>query len=285
MVRRSHRQVNGRFEHMLMTENETGPNATGTVARTLRLLACFAETREWPLQALAQHLGLPPSTTHRLLKLCSAQGFITSEGKGVYRPGLALYRLAGGLSHGFPIRQIAQPLLERFTREFGETALLTLIDRPALQMFFAAKSEPSVTMRYVVEINRLKPLSWGATGRSLLAYLSEAEIEAVIARAELSPASGAKFDPEELRAELCKIRKNGFATSRSQVAPDGVAVAVPFFDAAEKVFGNLAVTVPNYRFSEESGRLYRERLTQLAEEAARALGGSVARGEADAAPI
>jgi IclR family transcriptional regulator, KDG regulon repressor len=257
---------------------------TGTVARALRLIECFAEVQEWPLNALAQRLGLPPSTTHRLLKLCSAQGFVASDGKGVYRPGLALYRLAGVLSHRFPVRQIALPLLERFTAEFAETALLTLIDRPALQMFFAAKSEPKAPMRYVIETDRLGPLSWGATGRSLLAHLTEPEIAAVLRRAEPSPANGAAFDPAALRAELAEIRRAGFAFSRGQRSPEGVAFAVPFFDAAGAVAGNVAVTVPGFRYTEANGRRFLAALRGMAVEMTRALGGSAAAPEPPGAP-
>lgn len=252
------------------------PAETGTVARALRLIECFGEAQEWPLNALAQRLGLPPSTTHRLLKLCSAQGFVASDRKGIYRPGLALYRLAGGLSQRFPLKQVALPLLDRFTAEFEETALITLVDRPALQMFFAAKSEPNAPMRYVIEINRLGSLAWGATGRALLAYLTEAEIETVLRRAEPSPANGAAFDPAALRAELAEIRRAGFAFSRGQRSLEGVALAVPFFDAASAILGNVAVTVPSFRYTEENGRRFLAALRDMAASLARTLGGTAA---------
>jgi DNA-binding IclR family transcriptional regulator len=210
------------------------------------------------------------------------QGFVATDGRGVYRAGLTLYRLAGSLSHQFPIRQLALPLLQQFTAEFGETALLTLLDRPALQMFFAAKSEPSVPVRYVVEVDRLGPLAWGATGRVLLAYLKPAEIDAVIARADPSPADGTVFDAAALRAELEAIREAGFAFSRGQRTQEGVALAVPFFDAAGAIFGNVAVTVPMFRYADVKRCAFLGALRDLAEKLARGLGGRLASGSVTA---
>jgi DNA-binding IclR family transcriptional regulator len=247
---------------------------TGTVARVLRLLASFNGRAEWPLQALAQHLDLPPSTTHRLLNLCAGEGFVASDGKGVYRPGLALYRLAGGLTQTFPLRRIAMPLLERFSAEFSEVALLGLIDRQALRMFYAAKSEPTATIRYVVELNRLETLAWGAVGRSLMAYLSEVEIETIIQRDERSPARGLKFDPHVLRRQLAEIRAAGYARSQGERTLGGVGIAVPFFDAGGAVVGNITATVPSFRHDEARSQQHLMVLKQMAGELSHAMGGN-----------
>ena len=243
------------------------------MARALHLLAVFAECEEWTLGAMAQRLALPLSTTHRLLNLCRAEGFVTVAGRGSYRPGLALYRLGSALAHQFPLRRIAMPLLDQLAAEFDETGLLTLLDRPALKMFFAAKAEPSTPMRYTPQINLLGSLCWGATGLSLLAFLPEHDIATVIARAEVSPVHGGVADEGDLRSKLAAIRGSGYATSRGQRSPEGVAVAVRFFDAAAVVIGNVAVTVPAFRFTETKGARLLVVLRGMAADMSHALGG------------
>ena len=151
------------------------------MGRALQLLDCFGDVQEWPLQALAQHLGLPLSTTHRLLKLCSAEGFITSDGKGVLPAGTGAVP-AGRRTFARFFRSARLPCRcwNGFTAEFAETALLTLLDRPALQMFFAARTEPKVPMRLRGGDQPAGPVGMGVPrGRVLLAYLSEAEIATV----------------------------------------------------------------------------------------------------------
>src|SRR5471032_3194306 len=172
---------------------------TGTVSRTLALLGCLAEREQWGVSALSQRLNLPRSTVHRLLNLCRAQGFVDSAGPGLYAPGLALFRLSGRLSFQMPLRRIVLPLLTEFTRAFGETSLLTVLDRNELKVFFAAKAETSAPMRYVIETNILVSPAWGASGRAIMAYLTAAKIAEVIRRAEPSPVDGRPLDAKELR--------------------------------------------------------------------------------------
>jgi DNA-binding IclR family transcriptional regulator len=251
----------------------TAPTSeTGTVARTLQLLVCFAEQTEWPLAALARRLALPRSTVHRLLNLARSEAFVDSDGSGVYRPGLALYRMAGRLAVEMPLRRIAQPLLDGFTRTYAESSLLTVLDRPALKMFFAAKADAPAQMRYVIAMNTLGTLAWGASGRSLLAFLTEAEIEAVIARGEPAPADGRPLDPRELRISLAEVRANGHAITHQQRTTEGVGMAAPFFDAAGEVAGNLAVTIPAFRFNRESVPEMVRSLTGMAGQVSAALG-------------
>jgi IclR family transcriptional regulator, KDG regulon repressor len=245
---------------------------TGTIARTLQLLCCLAEREEWQLSALAQRLNLPRSTVHRLLNLCRAQGFVDTDGRGMYAPGLALYRLAGRLSFQMPLRRIVLPLLSEFTRRFGETSLLTVLDRAALKMFFAAKAEPSAPMRYVIETNALGPLGWGATARAILAYLPEAEIAEVIRRAEPSPVDGRPLNAKELLKSLADIRAKGYAITQQQRTPEGVGLAVPFFDAAGQVVGDVGMTVPTFRFRPRDEPGFVRALTDMANKISQALG-------------
>ena len=247
---------------------------TGTVSRVVQMLNCFSEQEDWRVSALAQRLDLPRSTVHRLLNLCRAQGFVDTDGQGTYGPGLALYRLAGRLSFQMPLRRIALPLLVGFTKEFGEVSLLTVLDRPALKVFFAEKAEPSAPMRYVIETNVATPLGWGATGRAILAFMSEPDIAEVIRRAEPSPADGRPLDPAELQESLTAIRAKGYAITQKQRTPEGVGIAVPFFDAAGDVVGNACVTVPAFRFEPHSEAAFVKALAAIAADISRALGSS-----------
>jgi DNA-binding IclR family transcriptional regulator len=245
---------------------------TGTVRRTLLLLSCLSEQETWQLSALAQRLGLPRSTVHRLLGLARSEGYVETEGNGIYRAGPALHRLGGRLSARMPLKRIAAPMLEAFTARFGEVSLLNVLDRPALKMFFAAKAEPPTPMRYVIELNVPGTLAWGAAGRGILAFMREEEIDAVIRRAEPSPADGRRLVETELRAVLKEIRAQGYAMSQQQRTMDGVGIAVPFFAAGGEVMGNVTVTVPVFRYVPEGAPPLIAALQEMAREMSSALG-------------
>lgn len=249
---------------------------TGTVSRTLALLGCLAERDQWGVSALAQRLNLPRSTVHRLLNLCRAQGFVDIAGPGSYRPGLGLFRLAGRLSFQMPLRRIVLPLLTELTQQLGETSLLTVVDRSELKVFFSAKAETTAPMRYVIDTNVLGPLGWGASGRSILAYMAEEEIAEVIRRAEPSPVDGRPLDRKELLASLADIRAKGYAITQKQRTPEGVGISVPIFDAAAQVVANVCITVPAFRFRPGDEPAFVQALATIAATISEALGSTVA---------
>ncbi|MDO9358706.1 MAG: IclR family transcriptional regulator [Polaromonas sp.] len=266
----------------MKTDNSSSPAAgapadksaadNGTVNRVLRILSCFAEREHWGLNDLSRALNLPRASTHRLLNLCRPLNFVTQDEDGHYRPGLELYRLAGKLAIDMPINKIAAPILEAVRDKTDETTILTLLVRNDLKMFFSMTASPAHPMRYTIKTNQLEPLAWGATGRSLLAFLSKDEIEEVIRRHEPSPLDARPLDVAELRRSLKKIREDGYAVTASQRTPDAVGVAVPFFDANGDVRGNVTLTIPDFRFKPARQKELLPVLRAAAAELARGLG-------------
>ena len=221
---------------------------SGTVNRVLRLLSCLSEQDRWGLNDLARALSLPKATAHRLLGLCKPLGFVTQGDDGMYRPGLALYRLAGKLASEMPLHRLATPILHDLRDRTDETVMLALLDRSELQMYFSMSASPAHPLRYAIQHNRLQPLSWGAPARSMLAFLPPEDIDAVVRRAEPSPLNGRPLVADELLAALDEIRQQGYALSYAERAPEVHGIAVPFFDNEGQVKGNLTLTVPDFRF-------------------------------------
>lgn len=250
------------------------PSDTGTVQRLLTLLLALGEQERWPLGELSRSLDLPRATTHRLLGLCKPLGFVAQDPDGRYAVGPGLHRLAGRLSARLPFERIARPILERLCAEAGETALLTLLDRPALGMSFSLVASPPDPMRYTIETHRLQPLAWGASGRSLLAWLDDAEVEEVVRRAEPSPLDGRPLDARELRASLARVRTCGHSVTHAQRTPGAWGIAVPFFGADGAVRGNLTYTVPEHRYKRRQVPRLLALLAEGARELQAAIGGA-----------
>jgi DNA-binding IclR family transcriptional regulator len=242
-------------------------SSKGTVHRILRLLACFAERQQWTVNELAQHLDLPRPTVHRLVNLCKPLNFIDQRPDGRCEPGAGLHRLAGVLSANVPLHELARPVLHRIRDKTNETTFLTLLLRGELGMFFSLIASPNDPMRYAMETNHLWPLSWGAFGRSLLAFLSASEVEEVIRRAEPSPMDNRPLVASELKKSLKQIRELGYAHTYQQRTTRSHGIAAPFFSATGEVLGNIAVAIPDFRFGEHNF----DELVELVSEGAREL--------------
>jgi DNA-binding IclR family transcriptional regulator len=231
-----------------MVSTEASPADTGTVNRVLRIISAFAAKDRWPLNELARELGLPRGSVHRLLKLCRPLGFVDQDADGLYTAGIELYRVAGKLSTDMPLNRLAGPLLRDLRDATDETVMLVLLSRQELRIFFSDIAWPSHPLRYTVPLNQLQPLTWGAAGQSLLAFLDEEEIERAIGQAATSPLNGRPLDVPTLRTTLARIRQVGYATSYAERAPDMHGLAVPFFDQNGQVRGNIMVTIPHFRY-------------------------------------
>ena len=117
----------------------------GTVARTLSVLRVVAEAKgSVGVKDVADALGLPMSTSHRLLDLLLEAGFVQKEKvKRRYVIGSELFRLANLVAHKTSYASLVQPLLDELARETGETALFAAYLPAQHCVAYAAKSDSS----------------------------------------------------------------------------------------------------------------------------------------------
>src|SRR3546814_16357197 len=111
-------------------------------------------------------------------------------------------------------------------------------------MNFGYRADGNQRLTYQNDLHRPLSLYWGASGKAILAFLPDDEIEQILRREGASPASGEK--PPSLRArmaELREVRARGYAISEGQKLPGARGVAAPVFDA-KGVFGCLCMTSP-----------------------------------------
>lgn len=157
------------------------------------------------------------------------------------------YRLAARLAAETPINRLAQPVLDRRHDRTNATVILTLLVRNVLKICFSLIAAPADPMRCTIECNQLQPSEWGASGRSLLAFLSEAEVDEV-------------------------IRRQDSAVTHAQRTPHAWGLAVPFFDRGGQVRGNVTFTIPEFRYREENRKMLLDLLADGARDLSRQLG-------------
>ncbi len=230
-------------------QDSAADGTSGTVARVLQLLAFVAQSDgEFGIKDVAQDLGLAPSTSHRLLALLLEGGFVTRSEVRRYRIGPQFLRLARVALEGNDLEAAALGPMQQVVEACGETCLLAVYHEHSQTMSFVARVDSINALRYRIRMHAVETLAWGATGRSILAFLPPAVIQLVLARGERSPASGQQLMPAEARAELERIRERGYALSRSQRIDGAVGLSVPIFGAGRRVLGSLSVTSPEQRF-------------------------------------
>lgn len=240
------------------------PSSVKTIDRLVEILDCFSSQQpDWSLTELSARLRVPKSSLHRFLVALETHSILRRDPRDRrwrlgYRP-LIWGRLAAAHSG---LRLIARPVMEELAAETGETVLLTLYDDFAV--ICVEKVDSAHEVRLAIEVGSRRPPHAGASSKVLMAYLPEAEIETIIARGLPKLCTRTITDPDELRAELDRIRTQGYAISQEETDIGAWGVATPIQDLNGEVIAAIGIAGPLFRLTDERVEDYVERCRQAA---------------------
>jgi DNA-binding IclR family transcriptional regulator len=253
---------------------EPGGDTLGTVARAVALMRVLAEAEtDESIKSLARKLGLPASTVHRLLHLLMDQGMAEQVDRHSYRAGTEFYRLGALVVGKTRIAEMALPFMREVVKRCDEYCMLCLYLATERKVMIAETVSSSHPLRYVRDKFMPMPVAWGATGRSVLAFLAEPEIRAVHDLRDPSPATGKPLPRyKEFSRELEAIRRQGYAQTFGQKIPGAVGFGAPVFGSEGVVVASLCVTVPQIRYRADRVKEIAGVLIEQAQHLSRALG-------------
>lgn len=225
---------------------------------------------------LANRLDLPRTTIHRLLHLLRGQEMVEwDSGTHRYKAGAEFYRLSSNLVSRRPVADAARPIMKAIVDRCGETCQLGVPLPGNRVMAFVEQVESLHPLRYHLPLHSPLPLEWGCSGRVILAYLDDAEIEMVVAASEPSPVTGKPLPPKPaFLKELAKIRKEGFdrTTGEKFSISGAIGMAVPVFGAQRAILGSISLTIPKLRHAELDDEELKGLLIEGGEQLSRSLG-------------
>lgn len=222
------------------------------IAKAFKLLNWLIEAREAEvgIRQTATALNLSPSNAHQLLGSLLAQGIVQRDpNSGRYSLGLELLRWAHLILGRMPLRTVALPRMHALVEACNETVFLGVYNQTRREMMFAANVEATHPLRYIIELNRWFPVTAGASGLSILAFLPDSEIDSILKTTKLiAHTPNTIINPRQLNSELSAIRKRGYAISRGQREAGAVGIGAPIFGHDACVVGDLVITSPEQRF-------------------------------------
>jgi IclR family KDG regulon transcriptional repressor len=272
-----------------------GLDGTGSLVKSAdRCLAVLEWLAERPRGAtyaeVVAGLGLPRSSTHALLQTLLARGYVQAPPAGVderrYRLGLKVAELGAACVRGEDVLQRARPLVADLAAQCGEAVHLAVLE--AVEVVYVAAEESEHQMRLVSPLGRRVPAHTTASGKVLLAGLTDDEIIARWAPAAtdssdiLAVSSGAPVveglphltewtsgTPADLLREVAEVRALGHAHDTGGYATGVHTIAAPVRDAEGNVRAALSIAVPTARLD---ARRLSALAVQVSEAAARASG-------------
>ncbi|WP_461000027.1 IclR family transcriptional regulator [Streptomonospora sediminis] len=221
------------------------------IDRAVAILKCFSPRRpEMGISDLSRATGLSTSTTHRILASMQANGLVRQTAQRQYALGPLLVQLARSGAFPTTLRDAALGAMRELRAIVDETVgLHELLPGNQRAVVDQVESHHALRRTYT-ELGAPIPLVYGAPGKAMLAFLPPEPADELL-RTPIEPVTPATVtDPGLLRAELERIRADGYALSFSERTPGIRTVAAPVFDH-EAVVGSISVSAPESRMPED----------------------------------
>src|SRR3990172_280576 len=243
-----------------------------SVTRSLDLLEALAAPGELGLVELATRAGLQPSTAHRLLATLTERGYtLQSEETGRYLLGYKVLELASFVNaRTTHLRTLVRPYLASVQRVTGETANLTVFEPP--DVIFLDQVEGTRSVRMFTQVGLAVPAHTSASGKAILAYQPPEVIDALLTRGLQRLTPRTITAPDELRKELARIRRRGYAIDNEEHEEGVSCVSAPIFDFEGAVCAAISVSAPTQRIHSADTAELGELIAGRAAEVSRALG-------------
>ncbi|GAA1157798.1 IclR family transcriptional regulator [Ornithinicoccus hortensis] len=246
--------------------------AAGHALAVLKLLARHAGPL--PAAAIARQLGLPRSSTYRLLGELVDQGFVVHlPEERRYGLGVAVYELGSAYSRQEPMQRLARPLLSRLADRTGHNCHLVVLH--GRDVLYVIEERVAGRPSLVTDVGVRLPATLTASGLAILARLPAAQVRALFPAAEAFVQRGGQgvTSLSALRRRLVEVRAAGYASEEGTVTEGLASVAAAALDHTGHPVAGIALTYP----ADEVDAARRARLVEAAQwcagELTRRLGG------------
>jgi DNA-binding IclR family transcriptional regulator len=219
--------------------------------KALDILELFTKTGT-PLNVkeISSHIKLPESTVYRYISTFFERGYIECDPSSQkYCLGINLLKMSYITANQQEIYRIALPIMEELARKAGETVLLTVRrgnDGVVLEVVLSGQTGIKLAMNRGDSL----PLHSCALTRPLIAYLPDDEIDSIL---KVNPprrfTDYTMTDVQQIKAELKKLRRQGYCYSDQEVTVGARGLGAPIFNYAGTVIASLCLAGAVHNFT------------------------------------
>lgn len=207
------------------------------IERALDIMDCFEPGQlELSLTDIAKRIGLSMSTTSRITATLETRRYLSRNPETQrFTLGSRIAQIGAlGLSN-MELRKVALPFMRDLNALYNEGVSLYVIRED--ERICIERVESSLPLRRVVNVGDRHPLTRGAAGRVLLAYLPKDKREQLLSKDS--------FTTEEALEDL---RRGGYTVSIGEREEGVSSIAAPIQDARCEVIAALSLSGPSVRF-------------------------------------
>lgn len=217
----------------------------GSIERCMKVIRAFdADDVEMSSADVAAKTGLTRATARRILLTLATLGYVANDGRR-FRLSPKILDLGFSYLASMQIGQVIQPIINAASKKVGETCVLSVLQEDEIVSIAHSSFDRFDQVTFYPGTHL--PAFVLAAGRVILAHHKTEKVDSYLRNAKLK-----RFTPntitskENLRKELEKIRRQGYARVDGELEIGLYTIAAPVFNdektpvAAVSFGGNVA---------------------------------------------
>lgn len=213
------------------------------VERTLQALTILSkETNGLAVTELADKMGIPASSAHRLLTCLKDNAFVSQNMETKkYQIGYKLLTLCANISKENSFTRTARPYLQELAGQIAKTVTLCVLEGESVICLDYIESKD--TMLFLVRTGFAMPAHATSAGKATQAFLPPGQVERIYYSNPIGQFTDkTKITFTDFLEELGQVREQGYAVCDEELQVGVQGVACPIFDYNHRVVGSVAFT-------------------------------------------
>lgn len=237
-----------------------------SLLKALHILSLFSRDKpELRIKEISELLGIPVSTTHRLLRTLEEEDFITQNpGNGKYRLGAAAFIIGSNVLEINKLVEVSLPYIARLATKYNATTHVAIEQNG--HVLCVEKIEPPANIVKTPSRGERHALHLTSLGKCMLAYSSQTKQQKLIGGVvfkQLTPTSIMSRD--SLKAELARVRRQGYAVDACESSENLYCFGTPVLLPDGTAAGAISVSLNSFSFPDSAPGIIRD-LKQSADE-------------------
>jgi DNA-binding IclR family transcriptional regulator len=242
-----------------------------SVDRALTVLRLLARYGELGVTEIAAKLKVHKSTAFRFVTTLERHDLVEQHTeRGKYRLGVGVLQLAGATTAKLDLVQRARPVSQRLAEVVGETVNITVLS--GHEALYVDQVAGSAALQLHNWVGQRIPLHATSNGKVLLASVSRARFDELTSGVLKRFTDKTVTDPAELRAQVDRVRQQGFALAVDELEVGLTAIAAPICGADGVVVGSISASGPGFRITADRGPDVAGQVIAAARDVSRRLG-------------
>ncbi|WP_324825483.1 IclR family transcriptional regulator [Sinanaerobacter sp. ZZT-01] len=227
-------------------------NHINSILRAIELLNLFGkDAKEMGISEISRKMNLHKSSVYRIVKTLEFAGWLEQNSvTDKYKLGMKIMDVGSTILKTYDYKDVISKGMRELMAEVHETIVLSTYTDLCGICIDLIEAENYIT--YTSKLGHKTPVYSGATGKILLAYQSEEEIQRVIEHGLTRFTPNTISNEEELRSNLKEIREKGYATSFEETDPGVSAIGGPIFNGKKELIYGISIVGPTERLKQKN---------------------------------